>query len=50
MTSRVWPASSSFLNAVEQLGDVVEVQPGRRLVEDVEQRARRCATTGARRS
>ena len=37
MTSSVWPASSSFRNAVEQLRDVVEVQPGRRLVEDVEQ-------------
>ena len=36
MTSRLCPACSSFRNAVEQLRDVVEVQPRRRLVEDVE--------------
>ena len=34
----------------QQLGDVVEVQPGRRLVEDVEQPVAACATTDARRS
>jgi hypothetical protein len=34
----------------EQLRDVVEVQAGRRLVEDVEQPLARRATTGAPRS
>ena len=34
----------------QQLGDVVEVQAGRRLVEDVEQPLAADATTGARRS
>ena len=34
----------------QQLRDVVEVQAGRRLVEDVEQALAACATTGAPRS